>query len=203
MITVSGQTAGDSFEVLPVLPLTVGTPVARPVERIRFLRDEVVNVGWAVEVLLPDQLGQPRNCLYEPARQEATVTDGRTAGPSETDVHLSYRLQTSAPAHWLPLIPRADARTGWIGSKLVLGGIRNEIGEVRYADSQSQVLKFRGSSINSNSIPRTGMALDRRWTRALDAMGTPMLWMARGKMAGQGEGSSGLEFDIAKDDRQR
>lgn len=199
MFTVSGRTEGDTFEVLPVLPLAVGAPMARPVERIRFLRDELVNVGWAVEVLLPDRLGQPRQCLYDPPTTAAPTSS--PAEGAEPDVRLGYRLQTAAPKYWIPLIPRPDVSSGWIGKWLVLGGIRDPEGYIESVSPSSRLLgpavEGREARIELGKVPRTGRTLERVWMRGLASDGRAVLWLERSINAGQGEGTSGLEFDGA------
>jgi hypothetical protein len=51
--------------------------------------------------------------------------------------------------------------------------------------------------IAEEEVPREGVVVTRRFQLARTADGSSVLWIGRRKAVGQGEGYSGLKFDIA------
>lgn len=191
MFTTAQEATGETLDALCLLPKAVGASSAPPIERIRFLRDELANMAWAVEVILPNQLGLPRQCLYDAPTSDATSED-----TSPGDVSLQYRLQTVAPPHWIPLIPMVEPRSGWIGQSLHLGVVR--FGDVlRRSSVSSRILSSPPDLVvQSSHIPRTGRVVERGYVRALDHLGGVRIWVERRVSSGMGEGQSGLTYDF-------
>ena len=183
--------AGD--ESLLFLPPSLPTPLrGDPIEEVRLLRDEVANLAWAVERLVEDVGGRPVDRFeeYQRARREpvpAAATSGETR----------YRLATSVPDYWLPLVPtRIDAAQPDI--RLVRGRVLLEgaASAVTPAPLGRLLEPGRPLGIFEEEVPRAGAHLVRRYEYARWADGSGHLWIGRRKSAGRGEGASGLRFDI-------
>ena len=83
------------------LPPTVETTDAgRPLEDVRFLRDEMANVAWAVEHRVESVAGRP----VDVAARRAPATRRRSAG-EDGDGAWRLVLSTPVPDNWVPLIP--------------------------------------------------------------------------------------------------
>jgi len=175
--------AGTDFFFLPPV---LGTSLeSGPVEDVRFMRDEMANMAWAIERVVQSRTGWPLDCqehVREEARREEMAAPDATiprGGP------LAYRLATDVPSYWFPLLPE-PVSTGAI--ELKLGGLHQPKG---------QVLKQTGS-VNEEEVPRTGVRITRSYQYARWTDGSTHLWIGRRKRAGRGEGSSGLQFDVVE-----
>lgn len=164
-----------------------------PVEDVRFLRDEMANVVWAVERVVEGPTGAPVD------RFEAYQTERRrspSAPPAtQTTAPLTYRVQTAVPPHWIPLLP-VRVSPGAHAVRLQLRELLDP--ETGAAIAPRSVLLDPGAGpleLFDEEVPRTGARVRRayRSTRWID--GSSHLWLSRTKSVGRGEGSSGLRFD--------
>jgi hypothetical protein len=162
-----------------------------PVEEVLFVRDELANLGWAVERTLEGRDGKPRD-RSRPA-----------PGPTEDgpDLDWTFSLASRIPPGWIPLIPRPIARKK--SGKAV--GTDIELRRGRLAGwgpdegPQARLLEpTKALAFKEEALPIGGMLVTRTWQRARGADGRVHLWLGRRKRPGLGEQSSGLEFDRLK-----
>ena len=66
-----------------------------PVEQVRFLRDEMANMVWAVEYRVASKLGEPFNPALAPP----------VPPPEPAATAARFHLGDSVPANWRPFIP--------------------------------------------------------------------------------------------------
>lgn len=187
----------DPRHVTPMLVLPPGSgsaiQVGPSIEEVRFFRDEMAEMAWAVEETTENRLGHPwsgheRGILGRPPDANSTPDTGRAAAP------LSYRIQTEVPEHWIPFVPVSiDPAAGtirWERTVLVHDG--------KPAPPVGRILRPAPTpfQIEEEEIPRTGLKLTRRicYSRWID--GTTHLWIARTRRPGAGEGSSALRYDL-------
>jgi hypothetical protein len=178
------------------LPATVETTEAgRPLEDVRFLRDELANVAWAVEDRVESRAGNPVDVA---ARGPRPVVETRGRGDDD-DWELT--LSTPVPGHWVPLLPvrlvddpaqpadRAQImfQRGRVPVPGGSGRTRGALGEILVPD--------RRLLIHEDEIPSAGLRVIRRFQSARGADGRLNTWIGRRKGPGRGEGHSGLEFD--------
>ncbi len=172
------------------LPPSVETADAgRPLEDVRFVRDEVANLAWAVEHRIESAAGRPVDLA---ARAPAP---GR-AEHSEDD-RWRLVLSTSVPDHWVPLVP---VRLGAGGSiRLQRGRVPMPGGPSRGA--RGRILEpQRRLLMHEDEVLRTGVRVVRRFQSARDTNGRLHTWVGRRKGPGRGEGTSGLVFDELETD---
>lgn len=111
-------------------PQLAATVEGKPVEEVKILRDEIANMVWGVENVVPDGCGgtldanlyatrlktivDERNKAGEPAREPDTIAFGQDNEP-EVDkgdaenapkAKFSYQLQSSVPFNWIPFVPQ-------------------------------------------------------------------------------------------------
>jgi hypothetical protein len=188
-----------------VLPPT-GSQTAQEgtvIEDVRFLRDEMANMAWAVEFVTENGLGAPwpghERDLAINARPE-TGAGPATSGGS-TRPPLRYQLQTRVPENWIPLLPVAiDAANGDIA--LERAAMLRPVAEPTPVLPAGRILQPSSLSggayrIREEEVPREGVRVSRVVCRARGSDGATYLWIARRKQIGRGEGSSGLRFDVA------
>jgi len=155
-----------------------------PIEQVNFLRDEMANMIWAVEKVVPSQAGKGIS------GDEMAMNDGTSSTPLTATAPIRYVLGTTVPDNWIPFIPvHIDGSNSEIrlqrarmpGAKGAVGAILTEQAAPYYIDEE--ILSRSGIQV-SISAQRT------RWYN-----GKTYLWFGRKKEAGKGEGWSNLKFD--------
>jgi len=173
-----GPGRGDA--PLLLLPPTVETAdAARPLEDVRFLRDEAANLAWAVEHRIESATGRA---------VDLAARGGAPSSPQAENDRWRYVLATSVPDNWVPLVPVR------IGDDE--GPIAFQRGRIEGRGARGHVLEPRTRLlIDEEEIPREGARVVRRFQSARGPDGRLHVWIGRRKGPGRGEGSSRLEFD--------
>jgi hypothetical protein len=177
MFTLSGN--GDDGLLLP--PVLAAKLQGRDLEEVLLLRDETANLAWAVERRVEGQNGAPVD-----RAQIGAEANGNVASTPEPAGTFAYRLATSVPEHWLPLLPqRARLEDPSVGLRLA-------------GRPQGRLLQpLTGDVVlREEEVPREGARLSRAYQLARWVDGSTFLWLARRKDVGRGEGSSGLQYDV-------
>jgi hypothetical protein len=192
-------TVADFF----VLPSNAGSAAERGVviEEVLFLRDEMANMAWAVEITTENGIGKPwlghdRDLAHNTVESAEPGTP-----PDEAAPPLRYEIQTRVPEHWIPLLPVViDAVEGDIalerGAMLTSAANPTPILPAGRVLSPSS-LDGQPYRIREEEIPREGLKVTRVICRTRGSDGSTHLWIARRKQIGRCEGSSGLRFDVA------
>jgi hypothetical protein len=189
-VSTDARTVGGPQRDLPdvfFLPATLGVALeGSGLEEILLLRDELANVAWAVEERVESPTGQPLD------RAEAFHrADPATPPPPASAAAYSYRLATSPPEYWLPLLPTRPAPT-LPPIRLLRAGTPSGrmLAPERQPNGPNPLLLF------GEEVPREGARLRRAFQYARWIDGRTFLWSGRQKRVGRGEGSSGLRFDV-------
>lgn len=159
---------------------------SEPLERVNFIRDEMANMVWGVESIVPSQMGKGISG-YETARPNEKTTP-LTA--TDENVKIRYVLGTTVPKNWIPFIPvHAEGSV----SEIRLQRARMAGGE----PPRGWLLREPGSPyfVEEEEVPRTGIYVERSWQRTRWIGGKTFIWVGRRKTAGRGEGWSQLVFD--------
>jgi hypothetical protein len=182
------------------LPPVLGPSLqSAPIEEVLFLRDEMANVAWGVERVVESASGQPLDRFQE--FQEGHGRKERAQGSSNDNkqaiAETAYRLGTSVPDYWIPLLPVQDGtamrlRRGALPDQESSGisGVLGPRGLI--LEPQRELL------LNDEEVPREGARVTRAYQYARWSDGSTHLWVGRRKQPGRGEGSSGLRFDIVE-----
>lgn len=169
---------------------------SRPVEEIKFMRDEMANMVWGIESIVPAPLGhgRPGNELNidKPAR--------------ETGDKLWHIERTDVPVQWIPFVPLKNSE-----SRLVLrrGKLIDETGKtirpstslLRSGLDKNDVLgtgangKAITYDIEENEVPRDGIVVTKTYQRTRWTNGEVYVWLGMQKSVGKREGMSQLAFD--------
>lgn len=177
------QLGGErTLDGLFIPPSTRGTLEGRALEDVLFVRDESANMCWAIESIVEDAAGDPRNRRDEP-QSKADPVD-----PAPAD--LQYRLATRVPPQWIPMVPIAKSNRR--------GGLVLRKGTMTDADeSVGRLLDPTPFTLQEEEIPREGVRVRRIPSLLRTTDGRRIRWIARRATVGLGEGSSGLAFDGA------
>ncbi len=178
------------------LPPVLGPMLeSRPVEDLSLLRDEMANVAWAVERVVESAAGRP---LDRHEAYQATLAEQPPSPAADTDgAPLVYRLGTTVPDYWIPLLPVKDGTTLRLKRGALPafdeGGIQGlQLPQGRLLEPSRELLLYE------EEVPREGARVIRTYQYARWIDGTTHLWIGRRKGPGRGEGSSGLQFDVVE-----
>jgi len=178
-----GPAAGRApWLVLPAVEPPHDTGV--PVEEVLFLRDEMANLGWALERVIEAASGRRLHRDREPLPEPDTAT---------TPGAWRYDLATPVPANAVPLVPvRLDDEDAAIrlqrGRMAVAGGTSGARGLI--------LEPSRRLLLHESELPGSGLRVTRRyeWCRGADGRG--YLWQGRNKRPGAGIPAPGLANDL-------
>jgi hypothetical protein len=185
---------GEAPVARPVSNLFFLPPVAGRIldgtvlEEVLFARDEMANMSWAIE----RQIESPAELavLRDPGAAPAAL-------PASADGPLAYRLASTVPANWIPLLPvQQPGPSGPAIQRLRRGALLQPDGSGVLNPAQGDILEASATLLlYDEDIPRGGLRVTRarRLTRWID--GSTWMWTGYGRQIGRGEASSGLRFD--------
>jgi hypothetical protein len=182
------QSAGVS-DLLLLAPVAGQLITSEPVEEVLLLRDEMANLAWAVERRYEGETGAAAERLEEHTRALPDL-----AAPDQ-DATLRYRLGTEVPRYWFPLVPQVTGGE----PRLRLERMANQSLSMV---PRGRLLSLGGPEIPDAEVPREGARLLRDYALARSATGATHAWARRVRRTGRGEGSSGLRFDVAEQERR-
>jgi hypothetical protein len=191
--------SGPAPGLLLLAPVVAGALDGDAVEELLLLRDEMANLAWGVERIVEGADGRPRNRSMDYASRLTAAPPPELDSPAD----LAYVLQTTVPDHWIPLVPVRDpAGSGAV--VLQRGSLLSQDGSARRITAQGVLLAPEVSPwyFHEEEVPREGLRVRRVPSIARWLDGMPYAWMSRRVGAGRGEGSSGLQFDIAVPPRE-
>jgi hypothetical protein len=185
-LNVDGSKSGIQTQLV-ITPAVTKIMEGPPIERVFWLRDEMSNMAWAVEKIVPGALGNGLNG-YDVARNHTAVVPAPPRHP--TRAKARYVLGTDVPHNWHPFIPvhnPGSDRSVSLQRARMPGPGRDIFGRVLSVPAPYFV--------NEEEVTRAGKQVERNWQRARWAGGSTALWLGRKVGTGRGEGSSGLAFD--------
>jgi hypothetical protein len=168
-----------------VLPATaVHRLTSGSLEEVLLLRDEMANLGWAVEQIVEGADGAALRRAERWHRPPAT--EPPPTGP------LRYRLGTTVPPYWFPLVP----------TRTVTGDVPELVVQPMAFSTDPDAVPLgtfvrTGLALADDRLPREGRRLVRDRVLVRWSDGDVVTWQRRRATVGRGEGSSGLRFDEA------
>ena len=161
-------------------------------EEVLFVRDEAANQVWAVELAYQDS----STGLRVDRRDEEA---GRIAPPSSAAASATnmarYRLRSELAAHWIPYIARRMRPADPDDAQIYFRRGRT-LPEATQAQPQYRTrLVAESWRLREESLPPTGLRVQRLWRFARCSDGTGLFWVARRKHFSPQEHSAGIDFD--------
>jgi len=185
-----GDATGVAITNLFFLPPTIRALEGPVLEEVMLLRDEVANLGWAVE----RRLESPLEVGLETAKDVAELAP---APDAPRDVP-AYRLATPVPKHWVPLLPVRVSETS-AEVRLARGAVLDLDGVPHVVSAQARILDVGNPAgrllIREEEVPREGLVVRRSYQAARWYDGRLFVWAGNRASVGRGEASSGLAFD--------
>jgi hypothetical protein len=193
LFELTGDGAGGAETFLFLAPALANVIEGAPVEEVRFLRDEMANIAWAVERVVESPTGRPLD-RYE-AYQDELRRNPPVPPAAQTTAPLTYRVQTRVPPHWIPMLPVSVA-PGEHAVRLQLREMLDPDTGAPIAPQGALLDTTHGVlELYDEEVPRAGARVRRAYRLARWTDGSAHLWLGRRKSSGRGEGSSGLRFD--------
>lgn len=205
------KVAADRSTIL--LPTTPDNQESQPIEEILLIRDEMANMVWGIEKLVPLPSGRTKrgseagietfNHLKKVL--EHSLGTG-TLKPKEVEykADIKFQLMTSVPLHWIPFInvhvagSNREIQLQRAGMPLIIEGDPEPPQKIVPRTSLNygrEKLPMEPYLIFEEEVPRSGTRVIRTFQRTTWYGGKRYLWLGYRKLTGRGEGSSGLVFD--------
>lgn len=104
-----GGVAGD-LGMLFLAPVVSSQIDGRPLEEVLFVRDEMADMAWAIERVVTGASGtsMDRTEQWNRAIAASARSDAGAGQPRVPLAAIRYRLATTVPDHWIPLLPVHD-----------------------------------------------------------------------------------------------
>lgn len=231
-LTISkGEFEEPDFDKRMLLPPAV-TKIQEsdPVEEVKFIRDEMANLVWGIESIVPNGLGygvdgyeanKNFSALIEQLTEVAQVPNSIALPVGDPNVaeakattykpQLKYMLGNSVSENWIPFmavhksgsnreIDFQRASMPRITEWLDPHAIRPRTQLLRVGIDQNDN-QLKPYFLNEEEVPRCGVIVKGTYQRARWYNGKVVTWYGRRKRTGRGEGSSGLRFDLVLDNK--
>jgi hypothetical protein len=192
------------------LPPVANNYLQGPVlEEIDFIRDEMANLAWGVEMTVPNGLGEGidgkslASQLENWLRLLAGQPDAGASSLPGIGASYNYSIGNTVPPHWIPFIPLRLSNSG-PQINFRRAAMPRFIGQdppVRIRP-RTNILKTNTDDqghydLREEEIISSGLNLRQTWRRTRWYDGRTITWLARQKNIGRNTQSSGLKFDQA------
>jgi hypothetical protein len=213
LVSIAGKGHEPADTSLMVPPVAQQVLEGRARADILMARDEMANMVWAVERGIELPSGEPKNGR-EAARELRALfereLERRLGAPPEPppaaeDAKIRYRVMTSVPENWIPLIPvhvpndtrevqlqRASMPRVLTGDPASPGPVKPRTSLMRHGLDQEPPQSY---AVHEEEVSRAGVVVTQSYQRTRWTDGRVWLWLGCRKKTGRGEGSSGLAFD--------
>lgn len=195
--TLSNEQPGQPQDTSMLLPQTISTAQqGKALEEVNFIRDEMANMVWGIETVIPSPLGHGIQ-----GREQNSNTP-----PADEGDKYFYVERTTTPLNWIPFLPLKNNE-----NRLVLrrGKLLTDNGQIirpntsllrKGLDKNSNIRKdANGRSIvydvEDNEIPREGVKVTKAYQRTRLSNGEVIVWLGMQKESGKREGRSSLNYD--------
>ena len=206
------STAAQADTSLVMLPTVSKVMEERDLEEIALVRDEVANMVWGIEniVPLPDgSVKRGREAAIEVRQQITRIVEHEAEttpppAPIEFKAPVRYEIMNTVPENWIPFIPvhlENNNRQIQLQRASMLRIIEGDASPAKIKP-RTTLLRFglddtsvRRYFVHEEEVPRTGVLVSQSFQRTRWYGGKVFTWLGIRKSVGRGEGSSGLAFD--------
>tara|TARA_R110000744_G_scaffold221454_2_gene340414 strand:- start:342 stop:1664 length:1323 start_codon:yes stop_codon:yes gene_type:complete len=196
---------------LLILPAIHKALEGKPLEEIYLLRDEIANMVWGVESLIPLPTGKSKpgkKAGLELRAKFEQLTPLVPAAPlSENEAKIRYQIVNSVLEQWIPFIPvhqpgsNRQIQIQRAAMPRILEGTDNTIPPKKIEPRTSLLREGldeavkKGYFVHEEEVPRAGIRLTKSYQRTRWFDGRVFTWLGNRKQVGRGAGHSGLAFD--------
>ncbi len=199
---------------LLLLPTVAKIQESKPVEEVVLIRDEMANMVWGVETIVPLPSGWSKSG-FEAAAQyhkflQKLITDSVSVIPvdqpvkdGDEEAKIRYEVMNAIPENWIPFIPahvdnsNREVQLQRAAMPRILEGNPGSPDKIRPRTSlfQPGLADKKPYFIHEEEVPRSGIRVEQSYQRTRWNNGKVFVWFGVRKTTGRGEGSSGLGFD--------
>jgi hypothetical protein len=210
-IDIAGQEQMPADTSILLLPTVPKIQESRPFETVTFVRDEMANMVWGIETIIPMAHGESVSGSGAAAQYrdylQRLVNEALAAQPAATEpppplAAIRYEIVNQIPEQWIPFVPvHMDDENREIQlQRAALPRFLENTESVDKVRPRTLMLQPGLSDkkpffIFEEEIPRTGINIYHSYQRTRWKNGRVITWFGARKTAGHGEGSSGLAFD--------
>lgn len=213
-ISIQGDEDVATFGKLLMIPNLKNRMESESLERVLFLRDEMANMVWGVEEVVPNELlgGMDGKNANNELQQYLIDTYGPTPEPPvyhPNNALFRFQLSNAVPENWIPFIATKQQPNDFGGRDVML----QRAALTRYVNDNYTFDPIRPRTdilsiginenqpyfINEEEVSRSGFIISANYQRTRWYDGRTFTWMGRKVQSGKGEGNSGLKFDILAD----
>lgn len=212
--------AAEQNNTLLLAPAALKVQEGKPLEEIRLIRDEMSNMVWGIETVVPGPMGKGDKGSEAALRirqfHERIVKAGIPAtAEMPYAARISYLAMTDVPENWIPFVPvhiknslPHDTREIQLQRASMLRIIAGDPAAPVKIKPQTSILRaglenLDGEGkpnplayfIHEEEVPRSGIRVQQSFQRTRWTNGEVFVWLGMQKKIGRGEGSSGLAFD--------
>lgn len=207
------STSAPADSALLFLPTAPKVQEAAPHEDVRVMRDEMANMVWAIEKVIPAPDGRGRSGdvaardtrAFHERFVNAQASGTLTSALLENDARVRYDLMSTVPENWIPFLSvraqgsnramelqRASTLRNIEGDSLAAAKVKPRTSLLRAGLDQPTPAAYL---VPEEEVPRAGIVVTQSWQRTRGEDGRVHTWIGVRKRVGRGEGSSGLAFD--------
>lgn len=208
-----GEGEPTTYEKLLMIASLKNRMESEPVEKVSFLRDEMANMVWGVEDVVPDELFSGMDgkttalLLQDYLAQEFPQPDP----PSDNDAAFRFRISNAVPENWIPFIPKKlelinDYKRNIMVQRATMRRYINDNYTQDLVHPRTDILSYGLDQtpaeiylINEEEMSRQGLIITANYQRTRWYNGAIFTWFGRMVKSGRGEGNSGLKFDFLAD----
>lgn len=182
---------------------------SEPREEIYLMRDEMANMVWGIEKIIPLSAGKGTHG-NEYALQTRKFHEDMVGTGNEESIpyaaNVYYYAMTNVPENWIPFVPvhakghkrnvqlqRASMVRIIDGDTLPPEKIKPISGILR--EGLDHISGPQPYLVHEEEVPRTGIRVQQAFERTRWLNGQVYVWLGMKKKTGRGEGNSGLAFD--------
>lgn len=200
----------DTSVFLP--PVVAKIQEGDPHEEIVFVRDEMANMVWGIETVVPMANGYGRSgkdAAQEIVQYHQRLVDADQPPSVDYQAQVFYRAMTTVPEHWIPFIPvhvDGSNREVQLQRSRMLRIIEGDPAAPAKIPPRTSLLRQGLDSadkqpyfIHEEEVPRAGVRVTQSFQRTRWVNGESYVWLGVRKQTDRGERSSGLAFDTLGD----
>jgi hypothetical protein len=200
---------------LLLLPTVPKIQEGKPVEEVVFIRDEMANMVWGVETIVPLPGGSSKSGFEAAAEYhgllQKLITDqfGVPVIPvpvadGDEEAKIRYEIMNAIPENWIPFVPahvkdsNREVQLQRAAMPRMLDGNPAKPDKIRPRTAllQEGLADKAPYFIHEEEVPRSGIRVEQSFQRTRWNGGKVFVWFGLSKTTGRGEGSSGLGFDM-------
>lgn len=181
---------------------------SEPLEDVMFVRDEIANLVWGIERVVPLATGTGRRGAEIAdealAHRRRLASPGGAAAAPTAAAAVSYRTMNTVAENWIPFVAvhvKNDVRETQL-QRAAMPRLIEGLATIQKVRPRTSLLRHgldvptaHPYFVAEEEVSRAGTQIAISYQRTRWRNGPPIVWLAARRQTGRGEQSSGLSFD--------